>query len=279
LSDTDTISITVLGPDLQISDLVAAGKKTVTITATVYNAGPGRAAASTTEIVLDGTTVLGNLSTPALAVGASAQVSLNWNPRGVNGDHQLRATADKAGVIAEENEGNNSATRAIKVDGNHVKNGDFEQQTAAGTPESWSGQSTGAGTASSSSTGGTDGSHAAQMQGNGGNAATSGSPTWTSEPFTVQEGTVYDVSAAVKTSGLSSAPSLGLVYLGSAGQVLDKVKVLTAPLQTDGFRLLEQSVTIPPLVTQVRVVLTGFAPTDLATRGTVTFDDVGVYTQ
>jgi hypothetical protein len=38
-------------------------------------------------------------------------------------------------------------------------------------------------------------------------------------------------------------------------------------------------VTIPPLVTQVRVVLTGFAPTDLTTRGTVTFDDVGVYTQ
>jgi hypothetical protein len=26
---------------------------------------------------------------------------------------------------------------------------------------------------------------------------------------------------------------------------------------------------------EVRVVLTGFAPTDLATRGTVTFDDVG----
>jgi hypothetical protein len=55
------------------------------------------------------------------------------------------------------------------------------------------------------------------------------------------------------------------------------VKILTAPLQTDGFRVLEQSVTIPPLVTKVRVVLTGFAPTDLATRGTVTFDDVGVF--
>jgi hypothetical protein len=52
-----------------------------------------------------------------------------------------------------------------------------------------------------------------------------------------------------------------------------------APLQTDGFRVLEQSVRIPPLVTQVRVVLTGFAPTDLATRGTVTFDDVGVFEQ
>jgi hypothetical protein len=59
--------------------------------------------------------------------------------------------------------------------------------------------------------------------------------------------------------------------------VLSTVKVLTAPLQTDGFAALEQSVTIPPLVTQVRVVLTGFAPTDTATRGTVTFDDVGLF--
>jgi hypothetical protein len=81
----------------------------------------------------------------------------------------------------------------------------------------------------------------------------------------------------VKADGLSSAPSLGLVYLGAAGQVLDTVKVLTASLQTDGFKTLEQSVTIPPLVTEVRVVLTGFAPTDLSTRGTVTFDDVGVF--
>ena len=115
------------------------------------------------------------------------------------------------------------------------------------------------------------------MKGTGGNAAASGSPTWTSAPFSVQAGQLYDVSVSVKTDVVSSAPSLGLVYLGAAGQVLDTVRVLSAPLQTDGFRPLERSVTIPPLVTQVRVVLTGFAPTDLATRGTVTFDDVGVY--
>jgi hypothetical protein len=59
--------------------------------------------------------------------------------------------------------------------------------------------------------------------------------------------------------------------------VLDTVKVASAPLQTDGFAALEQSVTIPPLVAEVRVVLAGFAATDLATSGTVTFDDVGVY--
>jgi immune inhibitor A len=282
LTGTATVSVTVSGPDLQVSNVSASQNKAregqkVTLTATVRNAGPGRAPASKTEFLLDGTTVLGLVDTPALADGQSAQVSVLWDTRNVKGEHTIRATADKPGAVAEENEGNNSGTRTVTVQGNKVTNGSFEQQTATGAPEAWSSQSTSAGTASSSSSGGTDGSNAAQMSGNGGNAATSGSPSWTSAPFSVQAGEVYDVTAAVKASGASSAASLGLVYLGAAGQVLDTVKVLTAPLQTDGFRTLERSVTIPPLVTEVRVVLTGFAPTDLATRGTVTFDDVGVF--
>src|ERR671922_532698 len=282
LSDTDTVTVTVLGPDLQVTNLAAGEGKvkqgqTARVTATVRNAGPGSTPATKTEFLLDGSTVLGVVDTPALASGASAQVSINWNVKSLNGTHTLKATADRTGLVAEEVEGNNSATRTVTVQGNKVTNGDFEQQTAAGEPAAWSGQSTGAGEASSSSTGGADGSHAAQVQGNGGNAAASGSPTWTSAPFGVQAGKVYDVNASVKAAGLSSAPSLSLVYLGAAGRVLDTVKVLSAPLQTDGFKTLEQSVTIPPLVTQVRVVLTGFAPTDLATGGTATFDDVGVY--
>jgi immune inhibitor A len=282
LSDTDTVSITVSGPDLQVTDVSASQNKAregqkVTLTATVRNAGPGKAPASKTEFLLDGTTVLGLVDTPALAAGQSAKVSVLWDTRNVKGEHTIRATADRPGAVAEENEGNNSGTRTVTVSGNKVTNGSFEQQTSSGTPESWSSESTDAGTASSSPSGGTDGSNAAQMSGNGGSAATSGSPSWTSAPFSVQAGEVYDVTAAVKASGASSGASLGLVYLGAAGQVLDTVKVLTAPLQTDGFRTLERSVTIPPLVTEVRVVLTGFAPTDLATRGTVTFDDVGVF--
>jgi hypothetical protein len=284
LSDTATVTVTVLGPDLQVTNLVAgAGKvkqgQTVTVTATVHNAGPGSTRATKTEFVLDGSTVLGTVDTPALASGASAQVSVSWNAKSTNGTHTLKATADRTSLVAEEVEDNNSATRTVTVQGNKVTNGDFEQQTASGQPEAWSGQSTGSGTASSTSTGGTDGSNGAQLQGNGGNAATSGSPTWTSAPVSVQAGEVYDVTAAVKANGLSSSPSLSLLYLGAAGQVLDTAKVLSAPLQTDGFKALERSVTIPPLVTQVRVVLSGFAPTDLKTRGTVTFDDVGVYEQ
>jgi hypothetical protein len=281
LSDTDTVSVTVLGPDLQVTDVSAGQNKAkegqkVRVTATVLNDGPGAAPASKTEFLLDGSKVLGVVDTPALAKGQSAQVSLFWDTRNVKGEHTIRATADKLAAIEEEVEGNNSATRTVTVQGNKVTNGNFEQQTASGAPEGWSAESTGAGTAEYGD-GGTDGSKAASMKGNGGNAATSGSPTWTSAPFAVQAGQVYDVTASVRASGLSSAPSVGLVYLGAAGQVLDTVKVASTPLQTDGFAALEQSVTIPPLVAEVRVVLAGFAPTDLATSGTVTFDDVGVY--
>jgi CARDB protein len=271
-------------PDLVVSNITTTTNKSVregqkvSVTATVENIGNAGAAASQTEFLLvEENRVLGSAATGSIPAGGSATVSVLWDTRSTNGTRTIRVTADQAGAVDEWSEANNVSQLTVTVQGNKVTNGDFEQQSTSGEPAAWSGQSTGAGTASSTSTGGTDGSNAAQMQGNGGNAAASGSPTWTSAPVSVQAGEVYDVTAAVKANGLSSAPSLSLLYLGAAGQVLNTVKVLSSPLQTDGFKALEKSVTIPPLVTQVRVVLTGFAPTDLTTRGTVTFDDVGVF--
>lgn len=55
--------------------------------------------------------------------------------------------------------------------------------------------------------------------------------------------------------------------------------VLTAPLSTDGFELVESTVTVPAAVTQVSLVLAGFAATDLATSGSVTYDDLWVYAE
>ena len=83
--------------------------------------------------------------------------------------------------------------------------------------------------------------------------------------------------ASIKASRASSAPSIQLVYLGPAGLVLDKVQALTAPLSTDGFAALSRTVTIPSGVTQIRIVLRAFAPTDTRTSGSVTFDNVGLY--
>ena len=273
---------TPVAPDLQVTNIVASSAKPkqgdrVTVTATVSNAGAAPAGASKTEFLLDGTSVLGLVDTPAIAAGTSATVSVSWDTRGVKGQHTIRVTADQTGLVAESAENNNAGTFTFTVQGNKVKNGSFEQSNASGTaPDGWSGQSTGAGNASWSE-GGSDGSKSAATSGNGGNAASSGSPSWTSDPITVTPGEALTFVVSVSSLNASSAATAGLVYLGAAGNVLQTVNLLTAPLTTAGFAKLEQAVTIPAGVTQVRVKLVGFAPTDLRTSGTVRFDEVGLF--
>jgi hypothetical protein len=168
----------------------------------------------------------------------------------------------------------------VQVKGNRVTNGSFEQQNTEGSgPAAWTGSSTDAGQASSSSDDGTGGSNAAVITGTGGSVALAGAPTWTSDPIDVAPGEVLDLVVSADTNGMSSAPGVRLAYLGAAGQVIDTVRVLTAPLSTDGFATLENTVTIPAGAAQVRVVLTGFSPTDTRTSGTVIFDDIGLYSQ
>jgi hypothetical protein len=273
-------------PDLVVSSITASNNKAregekVTITATIQNTGNAPAAASKTEFVLDGLTVLGTPDTEAVAAGGTATVSVQWDTRSVKGEHFIRVKADALppanGVVSESNETNNTATRTVTVQGNKVQNGSFEQQSSSGTgPDAWSGESTGGGSASWSE-GGSDGSKSAATSGNGGSAATSGSPSWTSAPIAVVPGEVLTLAVSVQSLNPSSAASAGLVYLGAAGQVLNSVTLLTAPLTTSGFAKLERVVTVPAGVAQVRVKLVGFSPTDLRTSGTVRFDDVGLF--
>jgi hypothetical protein len=264
-------------PDLQVTNITASSSKTrVTINAIVANTGKSTASASKTEFLLDGATVLGLVDTPEIPAGGSAQVNVNWDTKGVKGEHTIRATADKTALVSELSETNNAATRTVTVHGNKVQNGSFEQSSSGTSPDAWSGSSTAAGSATWTE-GGSDGSRSVSISGNGGNAALSGSPSWTSAPITVTTGEMLDFTVAVRSDGVSSAASAGLVYLGAAGQVIDTVALITAPLTTNSFATLEQTVTIPAGVAQVRVKLTGFAPTDLATGGKVTFDAVGLY--
>jgi serine protease AprX len=250
---------------------------TVTVTATVANTGGSPAGASKTEFLLDGTTVLGLVDTGSLAPGASTTVSVTWNTRHVpNGVHQIRVTADRNGQVLESSDDNNSRTAQLTIRGNKVQNGSFEDDVDSnGTPDSWSGQSTGAGSTSTGS-GGSHGQSSAQLSGNGGSALLYGSPNWTSAPISVTAGEVLDLEVSVRAVGASSPASAGLAYLGPLGEALGRATLLTS-LGTPAFSTLEQSVTIPAGVAQVRVVLTGFAPTDSATTGTVAFDDVGLY--
>ena len=270
-----------LGPDLRVTNVVASDRrsrdgKQVTFTATVRNVGGMEAAASTTRFSLDGATVLQNVSTAGLDAGESVDVTAAWNPRDQAGDHTLTVSADSAGVVAESDEGNNSADFTFTVRGNRIENGSFETSSSGTSPDSWSSSSTGAGTASWSE-GGSDGTHSASLTGNGGNALVHGSPSWTSSPVAVTPGEALELAASVRTDGVSSAPTAGLIYLGPAGEVLQTVRLLTAPLATDGFAPLSEVVTIPAGVAQVKVLLAGFAATDIATRGTVTFDEVGLF--
>jgi hypothetical protein len=285
LTAEDTVTITVLArPDLQVTSLVASNSQAkqgqkVTFTATVANTGGSSAAASQTRFTLDGSTAVGTVATGAIDPGSSRQVAVELTTSNLRGDHQMRATADHGAEVAESNEGNNSALLAFAVRGNKVENGSFEQEASGGAaPASWSGSSTQAGSTSWSDSG-TDGSKGASMSGSGGNAATNGSPTWTSAPVAVVPGESLELGVAVSSFGASSAPTVGLIYLGPVGNVLSQATLLTAPLTTGGFETLERTVTIPAGVADVRIVLRGFAPTDLATTGAVTFDDVGLFEQ
>jgi hypothetical protein len=269
-------------PNLRVTNIVASDRRgregrDVTFTATVTNVGDAAAVASQTRFRIDGTTVA-TVATAGLAPNQSVNVSTTWDTKHQAGDHVLVVTADVANAVAESNEGDNDGTFSFTVRGNRIENGSFEQSSSGSAPDAWTGSSTGAGSATWSS-GGSDGQHSATLTGNGGSALVHGSPTWTSDPVSVVPGETVELVTDVRSTGLSSAPTASLVYLGALGEVLQTVRVLTAPLQTVGFTTLERTVTIPAGVAQVRVTLSGFSVTDIATAGTVTFDEVGLFTQ
>jgi hypothetical protein len=285
---TGSCTVPALRPDLRVTSLTTNDNrpregKRILISATVTNVGDMPAGASQTEFRRDGTVVLGSpVGTPALAPGQSANVSIEWDTRHQQGDHVIRATADWNNVVAESDEANNTREITVTVRGNRVRNGDFEADADGNAaPDQWQEEDDGQGRAghNSWSQGGSHGEHSASSTGNGGSAALAGSPTWTSDPVAVSPGETLELAIDVRSTGLSSAPTAGLVYLGSLGEVLGTVRLITAPLSSVGFTPLEQTVTVPLGVAQVRVLLTGFAATDGATNGTVTFDDVGLFAQ
>ena len=292
-TDTDTVVVTVTGsPDLVVSSLTTVastgtggsngkpkeGDK-VRIRAVVQNTGSVAAPASTTAFTLDGTALAGSpVATAAIPAGGSVTVELLWDTRGVKDAHTIGASADAGNAVAESVEDNNGATLQVTVRGNKVENGSFEQQASSGSaPQGWTAGSTPSGQTGTSSSGGTDGSKAVTITGTKKSVLVGGIPTWTSAPIAVTAGEVLELCVSVSTDKVSSAPGIGLVYLGAAGQVLNTVRLLEAPLLTNGFATLSQTVTLPAGVTSVRIVLFGFAPTDTKTSGTVTFDNVGLY--
>lgn len=296
LTATNTVTVAVTEPagaaDLVVASITTTentgtggnGKKPkegdkVVIRATIANEGTEPADATTTAVTLDGVALAGSpVATGPIPAGGSVDVLLDWDTRGVKDSHVIGVDADSANDLAESSETNNAATLEVTVRGNKVENGDFERSDAEGqAPEAWTGTNTGAGSTSYSETGGSDGSKGATITGTGASTVLAGMPRWTSAPIAVTPGELLELQLRISTSGMSSAPGVGLAYLGPTGNVLDTVRLLNAPLATDGFASLTKLVSLPPGVAQVRVVLFGFAAGDLRTAGTVTFDDVGLF--
>lgn len=96
----------------------------VTLQARIRNGGSAAAAASTTEIVLSvddqlgaGDVPLGAVATPALAVGASTEVSLTGEVDAVpDGAYFVLVCADSASAVAEAEEGDNCRASGELVD-------------------------------------------------------------------------------------------------------------------------------------------------------------------
>ena len=256
LSDTDVIEVTVGGgggADLRVTAIETvqntgsggtngqpkAGDK-VLVNATVSNVGAAEAGPSTTSFALDGQPMAGSpISTAAIPAGESVVVSVTWDTRGLKDDHVITVTADGGGAVEEADEANNASSLEVAVKGNKVTNGDFSEPNSAGDgPEGWTETDTEAGDATWSENG-TDGSRAATTEGNGGNALLAGVPAWTSDPIAVVAGEALTLRVSVSSLDPSSTASVGLAYLGAAGELLGSVQLLDVPSFSGGFQVLE----------------------------------------
>ena len=118
------ISVAAPRPDLIVSTVTDSNNQArqgdkVTFAATITNIGRQSARASKTQFLLDGSKVIGLIDTPAVGAGQSVQVSVNWLTASVpKGQHTIKTTADKTGLVTESDEGNNTKTITVAIQGN-----------------------------------------------------------------------------------------------------------------------------------------------------------------
>ena len=264
--------------DLAIADITATAPRAhqVVLTATVANIG-NAAAAGVTVRFFDGSVVLGDAGPVAVAAGASAQLTYTWTDP-AKGDHSITATADPGNTITEKDESNNSAKRLITIKGNKVQNGSFEQSSNGTTADRWTGT---AGTGrDNSGLNAVDGRAAASGTAAFGNKLFGEAIELFSENIGVDPGEVLDLALSVKTVDASSAPSVQVQYLTAAGAVTSTVTALASSLSgTNPATQLTGRITVPAGITQLRLVLVAYGPTDMNRTGSVYFDDVWLWSR
>ena len=105
--------LTISKGGIGLSDHRPASGQAVTVSAKVRNAGTAGAAPVVVRFTDDGVLVA-ERTIPFVPAGGSATTSITWTPVG-SGMHELVVTLDPADVVDEEVEGNNAASRDVKV--------------------------------------------------------------------------------------------------------------------------------------------------------------------
>ncbi|MFY9578477.1 MAG: CARDB domain-containing protein [Gaiellaceae bacterium] len=116
---TPQADLAMTGNDIVVSGLQGAGHDQV-IVAVVHNIGTGPAANVKVRIAVDGTQIGAIQTIGSIPVGGSGRASVVWDTHGQNGTHSISAVADPANAIPESNEGNNTGTRTVTVQGGKV---------------------------------------------------------------------------------------------------------------------------------------------------------------
>ena len=247
-------------PDLVVQNIAfgngskVRGGDQVTITATIGNVGSAGASNVGVRFAVDGNQVGTDQTIGGIAAGGNGTASVVWSLKNVsNGEHTITVTADPAARISEGSETNNTGTAKATIQGNKLKNGSFESSSSGSSPDGW----TSAGTTSYGE-GGNDGLRSVTA-GPGG--------SWTSDPVVVQAGEKLDL--VVASSG--AAGTVLVQQLSATGAVLSGLSTPLSATSGGTWRTVEQTITVPVGVTQLRVVLLGGAV------GTTRFDAVGLW--
>ncbi|MEU4219213.1 CARDB domain-containing protein [Actinoplanes sp. NPDC026623] len=119
-------------PALSFSPASPVETDTVTLSATVRNAGNAGSPASNVNFYL-GTAKAGTAAVPALAAGASATVTANIGARDA-GTYVVSAKVDEAGTIIEQNDANNSYTSPTNLVVSPVSSSDLVASVVSWSP-------------------------------------------------------------------------------------------------------------------------------------------------
>jgi hypothetical protein len=110
----DLPDLTINRGGISFSPTAPRSGEPVTITARVRNAGGSHAAPVVVRFA-DGATVIGERTIPSIPPGEERTASIVWNTAGVSGDREIVVTVDPNNLVREQVEGNNSASRKLKV--------------------------------------------------------------------------------------------------------------------------------------------------------------------